>query len=217
MLNLKYQIKSSLCERGTIWPQPRGQIWQFRWCSKSSVYYVNWGGDPLTLVPPLGLTGQIWGLRWCNKSIVYYVNWGGDPCKSTLVPHLVSRDKFGDPPVSAASQPLWAGIENTGQSVSHSVLTPALRVPKTHLGANLGVRNLCGRILEVFVFSLTHCLHKSIYRSNKSIYRSNKAQWPKNHRHPLPYFLVSLFVQLIKMGNPTKFIYRTDVAQIVAL
>ena len=102
--------------------------------------------------PQVGLGGQVWGFKWCNKCIVYDVSWRLDPCKLTLVPHLVSRDKFGDPPPGAASQPLWAGIENTGQSVSHSVLTPALRVPKTHLEANLGVRNLCGRILELFVF-----------------------------------------------------------------
>ena len=75
----------------------------------------------------------------------------GNPSKSAL---LVPRDKFGDPPPGSGSQPLWAGIENTGQSVSHSVPTPALRVPKTHLGANLGARNLCGKILELFVFSL---------------------------------------------------------------
>ena len=122
--------------------------------------WIHWSADIFVFLgrlqvgssPQVGLGGQVWGFKWCNKSIVYDVSWGLDPCKLTLVPHLVSRDKFGDPPPGAASQPLWAGIENTGQSVSHSVLTPALRVPKTHLGANLGVRNLCGRILELFVF-----------------------------------------------------------------
>ena len=99
---------------------------KFKRCSSCHVYYVNSGPLQADSSPTIWSHGtNLWTLEWTR-----------------------------DPPPGVASQLLWAGIENTGQSVSHSVPTPALRVHKTHLGANLGARNLCGKILELFVFSL---------------------------------------------------------------
>ena len=103
---------------------------KFKRCSNCHVYYVNSGPLQADSSPTIWSHGtNLWTLEWTR-----------------------------DPPPGAPSQLLWAGIENTGQSVTHSVLTPALRVLKTHFGANLGWEIYVGDNvqLRIFVFALFH-------------------------------------------------------------